>query len=80
MNIQRQELNKGMHIPNTLKGNLRIQHKKNTSWLLTTIKAIPKTPIQKFENTVFLFRRKHEAAVRNRKNSRHLRVTKAQQM
>ena len=29
INIQRQELNKGMHIANTLKVMLKIQHKTN---------------------------------------------------
>ena len=36
-------------------------------WLVTTIKAILKTPIQKFEKTIFSFRRTHKAAVRNSK-------------
>ena len=34
---------------------------------MTTIRAILNTPIQKFENPIFSFRRTHEAAVRNRK-------------
>ena len=36
-------------------------------WLVTTIKAILKTPIQKPEKPIFSFRRTHEAAVRYRK-------------
>ena len=67
INIQRQELNKGMLIENTLKVKLNSQQKTNTSWLVTTIKAILKTPIQKFENYIFSFRRKPEAVVRNSK-------------
>ena len=39
----------------------------NASWLVTTIKATPKTPIHKFEKPIFSFRRTHEAAVRNSK-------------
>ena len=34
---------------------------------MTTIKEIPKTPIQKPEKPIFSFRRTHEAAVRNSK-------------
>ena len=56
-----------MLIANTLKGNLNSQKSMNASWLVTTIKAILKTPIQKSENPIFLFRRTHDAAVRNRK-------------
>ena len=67
INIQRQELDKGMLISNTLKGKLNSQQTTKASWLVTTIKAILKTPIQKFVNTIFSFRRKHEAAVRNSK-------------
>ena len=52
---------------NTLKGKMNIQHMTNLSWLVTNIKAILKTPIHKFENPIFLFRRTYEAAVRNRK-------------
>ena len=47
INIQCQELNKGMHIAKTLKGKLNNKHKTNISWLVTTIKAILKTPNQK---------------------------------
>ena len=54
-----------MHIANTLKGKLKNQQMKNTSWLVTTIKAILKTPIQKFKKPIFSFRRKNEAAVSN---------------
>ena len=35
--------------------------------MVTTIKAILKTPIQKLEKKFFYFRRTHEAAVRNKK-------------
>ena len=52
---------------NTLKGKLNSQQTTDASWLVTTIKAIPKTPIQNFENLMFLFRRTHEASVRNKK-------------
>ena len=43
------------------------QQKTNAPCIVTTIKAILKTPIQIFYNLVFLFRRTHEAAVRNKK-------------
>ena len=56
-----------MLIANTLKGKLNSQQSKNASWLVTTIKATLKIPIQKFENTIFPFKRTHEAAVRNSK-------------
>ena len=39
----------------------------NASWLVTTIKIILKTPVQKFEKPIFLFRRTHEAAGRDKK-------------
>ena len=45
INIQRQELDKGMLIANNLKGKLNSQQTTNASWIVTTIKAIPKTPI-----------------------------------
>ena len=67
INIQSQELNKGMNIANTLKGKLDSQQKMSQSWIVTKIKAILKTPIQKFENPIFLFRITHEAEVSNRK-------------
>ena len=67
INTRHQELNKGMLIVNTLKGNLNSQQSTNASWLVTTIKATWKTPIQKFEKPIFSFRRTHEAAVRNSK-------------
>ena len=67
INIQRQELNKGIHTEETLNGKLNIQQKSNTSWLVTTIKAIMKTPIQKLENYIFLFKRTNKAVVRNSK-------------
>ena len=50
INIQGQELEKGMLIENTLKGNLNSQQKTNELWLVTTNKAILKTPIHKSEN------------------------------
>ena len=65
INIQRQELDKGMLIANTLKGNLNSQQTTNASWLVTTIKAILKTPIQKFEKLILSFRRTDDAAVSN---------------
>ena len=65
INIQRQELDKGVLISKTLKIKLTSQQMTKASWLVTTIKAIRKTQIQKFEKTIFLFIRAHEAAVRN---------------
>ena len=56
-----------MHIPNTLKGKLNIQYNINKSWLVTTIKAILKTQIQKSEKPIFSFRREHESEDRNSK-------------
>ena len=56
-----------MLIENTLKGNMNSQQSTNALCIVTTIKAILKTPIQKFENPIFLFRITHEAAVSNRK-------------
>ena len=50
INIQRQELEKGMLIENTLKGNLNSQQTMNSLCLVITIKVIPKRPIQKLEN------------------------------
>ena len=67
INIQLQELDKGMIIANTLKGNLNSKQLTNSSWLITSIKAIPKTPIQKSEKPIFSFTRTHEAAARNSK-------------
>ena len=67
INIQRQELDKAMLIANTLKVKLNSQQLKNASCLVTKIKAILKTPIQKFENPIILFKRTHEAASRNSK-------------
>ena len=52
---------------NTLKGELNSQQSTNASWLVTTIKATLKTPIHKFEKSIFLFRRIYAAAVRNSK-------------
>ena len=65
INIQRQELKKGMHIANTLKVKLNSQQKTNASWLVTEVKAILKMPIQKFEKPIFLFRRTYCVSVRN---------------
>ena len=56
-----------MIIANTLKGKLNSQQSTNTSWLVTTIKATLKIPIQKFDKPIFSFKRTHEAAVRNSK-------------
>ena len=65
INIQRQEINKGIHKANTLQVKLSSQQKTNILWLVTTTNAILKTLIQKSENTIFLFRRTQEAEVRN---------------
>ena len=54
-----------MNIADTLKGELNSQKKTNTSWPVTTIKAILKTPIQKLEKPIFSFRRTNEAEFRN---------------
>ena len=67
MNTRRIELDKGMLIANTLKGKLNSQQYTNESWLVTTIKATLKIPIQKFEKPIFSFKKTHEAAVRNSK-------------
>ena len=67
INIQRQKLYKGILIANTLKVNLNVHKTKNALWIVTTIKVIPKTPTQKFENPIFLFRRTYKAAFRSRK-------------
>ena len=56
-----------MLIANILKGELNSQQSTNASWIVTTIKATLKAPIQKFEKPVFSFRRTHEEAVRNSK-------------
>ena len=40
INIQRQELYKGVLIANTLKGKLNSQQTTNASWMVTTTKAI----------------------------------------
>ena len=65
INIQRQELNNGALIANTLKGKLNSQQKTNASWIVTTIKEILKRQIQKFENPIFWFRITHEEVVSN---------------
>ena len=67
INTQRKELDKRILIANTLKGKLNSQQSTNTSWLVTTIKATLKMPIQKFENPIFSCNRTHEAEVRNSK-------------
>ena len=54
-----------MLIANNLKSKLNSQQQTNASWIVTTIKATLKTPIQKFENPIFSFRRTHEESVRN---------------
>ena len=56
-----------MLIENTLRGKLNSQQSTNTSCIGTTIKATLTTPIQKSEKTILLFRRTHEAALRNSK-------------
>ena len=56
-----------MLIANTIEGNLKSKQPMNASWLVTTIKATLKTPIQISRKPIFLFRRTHEAAVRSSK-------------
>ena len=56
-----------MHITNTLKVKLNSQQKTKASWLVTTVKAILKTPIQKFKNPMLFLMITHDAAVRNSK-------------
>ena len=65
INNQHKELDKMMLIENTLKGKLNSQQSKNASWLVTTIKATLKRPIQKSKKPIFSLKRTHEAAVRN---------------
>ena len=48
INIQCQDHKKVFHIANTLKSKLNSQQKMNASCIVTKIKAILKTPIQKF--------------------------------
>ena len=60
INTQRKELEKGMLIANTLKGKINSQQSMNASWIVNTIKATLKTPIQKFEKPIFSFRRTHD--------------------
>ena len=60
INIQRQELDKGMITANTIKGKPKSQHSTNASCLVTPIKDILKTSIHKSENPIFSFRRTHE--------------------
>ena len=64
-NTQRTELDKGMITANSRKCKLNSQQSTNASWLVITIKATLKIPIQKFEKPIFSFKRTHEAAVRN---------------
>ena len=45
INIQRHKLDKGVLIEKPLKGKINSQQSTNASWLVTTIKAILKTPI-----------------------------------
>ena len=52
INTHRKELYKGMLIENNLKGKINSQQLTNASWLVTTIKATLKTPIQKFEKPI----------------------------
>ena len=54
-----------MILTNTLKVKLNSQQSTNASWIVTTIKATLKIPIQIFENPIFSFKRNNEAAVRN---------------
>ena len=67
INIQRQELDKWMLISNNLIDKLDSQQATNASWLVSTIKAILQTTIQKFEELIFLFSTTHEAAFNNSK-------------
>ena len=67
INIQRQELDKGRLIANTLQCKPNSQHTTYALWLVTTIKGILKTPIQISEKAIFSFSRTHEAVVRNSK-------------
>ena len=52
-----------MLIANTLKEKLNSQQKTNALWLVTKIKAILKTPIQKFEKPIFLLSMVMEATM-----------------
>ena len=54
INNHRQELDKVMLIPNTLQGQLKSQQTTNASWLVTTIKAILKTPNSEIRKALFL--------------------------
>ena len=56
-----------MNIAGTLNGKINSKNNPNTSWLVTTIKAILKTPIQKLEIPIFSLNRTNKAAFRNRK-------------
>ena len=52
INNHQKELDKEMLTENTVKGKLNSQHSTNAPWLVTTIKATLKTPIQKFEKPI----------------------------
>ena len=67
INIQRQELDKGMIIANTIKVKLKSQQTTNASWIVTMIKSILNTTIHRLEKPIFSFRLKYEAAVWNSK-------------
>ena len=54
-----------MYLGNIFKNKLKRKQNKNTSWLITTIKKTPKTPIQKLDKPIFSFKRTNEAASRN---------------
>ena len=56
-----------MYLANILKGKLNRQKTTNTSFLVTTIKEIIKTPIQKMDKPIFSLKIKNDAASRNRK-------------
>ena len=60
--IQRQELEKGTYLSKILKVNLNKQKNANTSWLVTTIKELLKTPIQKLDKPILLFKRTNDAS------------------
>ena len=75
INTQRKELYKGMIIANTLKDKLNRQQSKNASWLVTTIKAKLKIPIQTFKNPFYHSREHMKQQSGVAKYSRHSRVT-----
>ena len=75
INNQRIELDKGILTEKTLKGKLNSQQSKNTSWLVTTIKATLKIPIHKFEKPISHSREHMRQQSGISKYSRHSRVT-----